>query len=580
MQTIPTAESISNPPPALHPVTAEIIRHTLLSIPKQIETNITRTAYSPLVYEYKDYAVGIVDPDGRLIAESGGGIPLFVADALGVGVRDGLAIHGRHGIKPGDVIISNHAGTMGQHLNNVIMYTPAFVGGELVAFMAIIVHWVDIGGWAIGSAAMVGTTDIFQEGIQFRSVKLWSQGAPVDDLYRTIELNTRFPRMLMGDIASQLAGCFLGRDMIVALVEKHTLAVTRQAIELMWQRSEAAAREAIRAIPDGIYAASSFLDDDNLVLSQPVPINVSVRVAGDEMTIDLSGVADQVKGSINSGRFGGAVAAARIAFKFLCAPDEPSNDGSYRPLYVEIPDGKFLSANGHAAMSMYSPPLPTVIDTILKAMVTAMPAHVAAAHHGNFGAHTFEGRNPRNGELFLALIGNHGGWGASAGADGPGPYKTMAHGDTLDVPVEALEQLYPLRIERYEVWPDSAGAGEFRGGVGFEKVVTVLAPCVTQLNFDRTGCRPWGLRGGKDAAAPITTVERPDAAPERKFKGTVPMRAGDRLRVLSSGGGGYGDPQLRDRRKVLRDVRNGYVSLEGAHRDYGLTFDETDAKDP
>jgi N-methylhydantoinase B len=426
---------------------------------------------------------------------------------------------------------------------------------------------------------MVGTTDIFQEGIQFRSVKIWSQGAPVSDIYRIIELNSRFPRLLMGDIASQLAGCFLGRDMITATVEKYGLGAVQSSIDLMWRRSEAAAREAIRAIPDGQYAASSFLDDDNLSLGHPVAIKVVVRIAGDEMTVDLSGVADQVKGSINSGRFGGAVTAARIAFKFLCAPHEPSNDGSYRALRVEIPDGKFLSANGQAAMSMYSPPLPTVIDTILKAMVTAMPDHVAAAHHGNFGAHTFEGRNPKTGELFLALIGNHGGWGASTGHDGPGPYKTMAHGDTLDVPVEALEQLYPLRIERYEVWPDSAGAGEFRGGVGFEKVVTALAPCVAQLNFDRTGCPPWGICGGKAGATPITTVERPDADPECKFKATVPMRAGDALRVLSSGGGGYGDPRARDRGKLASDIRNGYVTREGARRDYGLVIDDNPASE-
>jgi N-methylhydantoinase B len=567
-----------DPPEAtrINPITAEIIRHGLLAIPKQIEINITRTAYSPLVYEYKDYAVGIVDPEGRLISESGGGIPLFVADALGVGVRDGLAIHGRDGIKPGDVIISNHAGTLGQHLNNVIMYTPVFVDGELVAFMAIIVHWLDIGGWAVGSAAPVGTTDIFQEGIQFRSVKLWSEGRRLDDIYRIIEINTRFPRMLLGDIESQLAGCLLGRDLIAALVRKYSLPTVRSAVDLMWRRSEAAARRAIGAIPDGTYTASSFLDDDNIEFGKPVPIDVVVRVAGDEMTIDLSGVADQVRGSINSGRFGGAVTAARIAFKFLCAPHEPSNDGSYRPLSVEIPPGKFLSADGRAAMAMYSPPLPTVIDTILKAMVPAMPGHVAGGHHGNFGAHTFEGRHPATGELFLTLAGSHGGWGASAGHDGPGPYKTMSHGDTLDIPVEALEQFYPLRIEHYEVRPDSGGPGEYRGGVGFEKIIQVLAPCAAQLNFDRAGCPPWGVLGGGDGAVPITTLERAGAPPERKMKGKVALDRGDRLRVLSSGGGGYGTPRDRRRESVLRDVRQGYVTPAGAARDYGIVLAERD----
>ena len=557
------------------PITAEIIRHRFLSISKQIELNITRTAYSPLIYEYKDYAVGIVDHEGRLIAESGGGIPLFVADALGVGVRDGIAVHGRDGIKPGDVLISNHAGTMGQHLNNVIMYTPVFADdGELIAFMAIIVHWIDIGGWAVGSAAPIGTTSIFQEGIQFRAVKLWAEGRRVSDMYRTIELNSRFPRMLLGDIESQLAGCLLGRDMIRAVVDKYSLASVRAAVELMWRRSESAAREAIAAIPDGIYEAASYLDDDGCDRGKSVPIRVIVRVAGDRMTIDLSGVADELRGSINSGRFGGATTAARIAFKYLCASNEPSNDGSYRPLHVEIPDGKFLSAGGTAAMSMYSTPLPTVIDTILKAMVPAMPEQAAGGHHGNFGALAFEGRNPKTGELYMALSGNHGGWGASAGHDGPGPYKTMSHGDTQDVPVEAMEQLYPLRFERYEVRPDSGGAGEFRGGTGLEKVIAVLAPGRVQLNFERGGCAPWGVMGGRDAAPSITYLERRNAKPEVVMKDYLAIGAGDRLRIISAGGGGYGDPASRHPERVAQDVRDGYVSPQGAHEHYGVVVDE------
>ena len=557
-------------PQDIDPITAQIIRHRLLAIPKQIELNITRTAYSPLIYETKDYAVGLVDADGNLICESGGGIPLFVAGALGVGVRDGLAVHGRDGIKPGDVLISNHAGTLGQHLNNVIMYTPVFVAGNLVGFMAIIVHWVDIGGWAVGSAAPVGTTDIYQEGIQFRSVKLWSEGKRVEDMYRMIELNTRMRRELMGDIAAQLAGCFLGRDLFAALVERYTPSAVTAAIKLMWQRSETAARNAIRQIPDGVYSASSFLDNDGLDLDTPVPINVEVRVHGDEMTVDLSGVADQVRGSINSGRAGGALTAARIAFKYLCAPDDPANEGSYRPLHVEIPDGKFLSASGQAAMSMYSPPLPTVVDTILKAMVPALPDQVAAGHHANFGVYTFFGTHPGTGERFRAHTGNYAGWGASRGHDGPGPYKTMTHGDTPDAPVESLERLYPMRVERYELRQDSAGAGEYRGGSGFEKAITALAPCAVQLNFERTGCPPWGILGGHDGAVSQVSIERSDGTIEFKLKGTVSLAAGDRLRVLNSGGGGYGDPRNRDPAQIRADVVSGVISRHAAEKIYGL----------
>lgn len=570
----PDASAVETTYGAVNPITAEIIRHGFLSIPNQIDVNITRTAYSPLVYEYKDYAVGIVDPEGRLISQSQGGIPLFVANALGTAVLDGLHIHGRDGIGPGDVVFSNHAGTLGQHLNNVVMYTPVFHGGECVAFMCVLVHWIDVGGMVVGSCAPVGPTEIIQEGIQYRSVKLWSRGAPMKDVYRIIENNTRFPRELLGDIESQLAGCLMGRDLIAAQVERYGLAAVRGAIELMWKRSEAAARAAIRKIPDGIYRASSFLDNDGVTLDKKMPVDVEVRVEGDEMTVDFSGVADQVKGPINSGREGGAVTAARIAFKYIAAPDEPANDGSFRPLHVVIPDGKFLSAAPNAPMGLYSAPLPTVIDTVVKALVDAAPDHVAAAHHGNFCIHSLAGIDPRTGEPFYNLSAADGGWGASRGHDGPAHYKTMSHGDTLAIPIEVQEALYPLRIARWQVRQDSAGAGEWRGGTGLEKIVEPLAPCNVHVFNERTGCPPWGILGGHDGAKPQISIERPGKGVQEVKKGNIPLAPGDRVRVLTSGGGGYGSPLRRDPAKVAADVRLGYISGDAALGEYGVVLDE------
>ncbi len=171
------------------PITLEIIRHGLVAIPNEIDANITRTAFSPLVYEYKDFATGLVDTKGRLVAQGSGSIPIFVANALGNAVRDGLEVYGIENIHDGDVIISNHAGTLGQHLNNVVMYTPVFVGPDrdrLFGFMCVLVHWIDVGGGAVGSCSASDSTEIFQEGIQYRSVKLWQRGVRNDELYRVI----------------------------------------------------------------------------------------------------------------------------------------------------------------------------------------------------------------------------------------------------------------------------------------------------------------------------------------------------------------------------------------------------------
>ena len=564
----------------LNPITAEIIRHTMLAIPNQIDVNITRTAYSPLVYEYKDYAVGITDPEGRLVSQSSGGIPLFFANALGTAVRDMVAVQGRANIHPGDVIISNDPGTLGQHLNNVAMATPVFIGGTLFAFMCVLVHWIDIGGMVPGSCAPVGTREIFQEGIQFRSVKLWSQGRRNDDLYRIIEGNTRLPKMLMGDIESQLAGCLKGRDLIATLVARYGLAAATDAIHRMWRRSEDAARAAISALPDGDYAAHSFLDNDGADLDTPVPVAITVRVRGDEMEVDFSHISPEVRGSINSGREGGAVTVARLAFKYLVAPDEPVNDGMFRPLRITIPDGTFLSARPPAPMSMYSTPLPTVIDTVMRAMVQAAPDRLAAGHHGNFGIHNIEGFHPATGERYFSLSSMQGGWGASQGHDGPGPYKTMSHGDTLDVPAEAEEVFFPIRIEAHAIRPDSAGPGTWRGGPGLEKHVTVLAPLTLQANIDRTRCPPWGVLGGQDAPPPAAFVERPGQPPEAVFKAAIPLRPGDAFRMLSAGGGGYGDPFARDPARVAEDVRLQLISRHHAATAYGVALDDTGAADP
>jgi N-methylhydantoinase B len=281
-----------------------------------------------------------------------------------------------------------------------------------------------------------------------------------------------------------------------------------------------------------------------------------------------------VKGPINSGREGGAVTAARIAFKYIAAPDEPANDGSFRPLHVVIPDGKFLSAPGNAPMGMYSAPLPTVIDTVVKALVTAAPDHVAAGHHGNFCIHSLAGHDPKTGEPFYNLSAADGGWGASQGHDGPAHYKTMSHGDTLDIPIEVQEALYPLRVEKWGIRPDSAGAGQWRGGIGLEKVMTPLAPCSVHVLNERIGCPPWGILGGKDGAAPRIDIERPGKEAAEVRKANVPVVPGDRVRVQTSGGGGYGDPLSRDPALVAADVRLGYVTRRAAASLYGVMIGE------
>lgn len=562
----------SHPPqPDVDPITAEIITHSISAVPNLIDKNIARTAFSPLVAEYKDYAVGMVDADGRLITQSRGGLPVFCANALSAGVRDGLRLYGKARLQHGDVVLTNYAPTMGQHLNNVLMYTPIRISEAddgLFGFMAIIVHWVDVGGIVVGSCLSSETRDVFQEGIQFHTVKLYSRGERVEEIYRMIEANTRFPQLAMGDLASQVAGCMMGRDMVLDIIARHGLPKVRRSVELFWDQSESRVRQEIRNIPDGTYVGNSFLDNDGIRLNETIPVGIAVHVDGDEITIDFSGIGDQVDGPMNAGYEGGAVAAARIACKYFFSSDDAANDGAFRPIKVHCPPGKFLSANPGAPLSGSGNMLPTVVDTILRAMGAADPLRVPAAHHGTYGIHVIYGRLP-NGDWFQHLESSIGGWGAAHNRDGTGPFRSMVHGDTLEVPAELQEANHPYLLEWVRLRQDSGGAGKFRGGLGVEKCYRLLADAELTVIMERTKCPPWGLESGQEGLTGRVEVWRAAGGkPETFRKGSTRLKSGDRVKLFSGGGGGFGPPSERPVARIAQDVRQGYVSKEAAARDY------------
>ncbi len=555
---------------AVDPIALEVIRYGLVSIANQIDANIKRTAFSPYIYEYNDFAVGLADSEGMLVAQCTGGMPPFVADSVGMAVRDGLQIYGRERLRHGDVILCNHAAVQGQHLNNTVMYTPVFADagrGALIGFFAINVHWIDIGG------CVPHSTDIFMEGLQLRSIKLWSNGEPIEEVYRIIENNTRLPGQLLGDIAAQLAGCLLGRDLTAALVERYGAPTFLRAVSIILDQSEAAARAVIRAMPDGEYAHETFLDNDR-TSDDPLPIRVKAIVKGDELTIDYTGLADQVKGPINSGWFGGGQTTARVAFKYILGAGEAANEGTFRPLKLILPQGKILSANSAAPMGNYSTPFPTVIDAVIKALEKALPLRVPGGHFGTHSGVRFFGKKP-DGKYFDSHDSGHGGWGACATHDGAGPFRTMAHGDTRVIPLELQETQLPMRIEEFSLRADSGGAGKYRGGLGFRKVYRMLGSCRLQTNLDRTKFPPWGTQGGREGKPgrfSIVPAATGAARPVGKEKG-LELAAGDLVFVETGGGGGYGAPRERALSLIQRDLDAGYVSRDAAIADYGIDID-------
>lgn len=558
---------------AIDPIVAEIIVHKLAAIPDLIDKNISQSAFSTLISEYKDFAVGILDPDGRLVSQCRGGLPIFVANALSAAVAEGIGLFGRAGLQHGDVVINNRAATLGQHLNNVVMYTPIRLSAEddgLIGFMAVVAHWMDVGGSVIGSCFNHLATDVFMEGIQYPSIRVLAGGERVAETYRLIESNTRFPKMVIGDLEAQVAGCLLGRDLVSSVADRYGHADLKAAIHHLWNRSEANARAAIAALPDGEYRASSFLDDDGLH-GDTLPIDVVVRVAGSDLEIDLSGIAAQVTTAMNAGYQGGAVAAARIACKYLFGAGDPVNEGTFRPITVTCPIGTLLSATAFAPIGSSGMTIPTVVDTILLAFAGASPDTVPAAHHGTYCLHLLTGQKP-DGSYFQHMESCIGGWGAAAWRDGSGPFRSAAHGDTLEVPVELQEALNPYRVESVRLRADSGGAGKRRGGLGVEKTYRTSVDAHVTANVERTKCPPWGLAGAGPGKTGGCAVETPGGGWLPMLKDNQPWRRDSVFRVVSGGGGGYGDPFDRPAGEVWGDVTQGYVSRGAALRDYGVVI--------
>ncbi len=557
---------------AIDPIELQIIRQRLIAIPNLIEKNIERTAFSLLVQEYKDYAVGFVDASGSLVTQSRYSLPGFVANALGLAVRAGLDVFGEDEMHEGDVFIINDAATLGKHLNDVCAFTPIRIDGKLLGFFAVLVHWVDVGGNMPGSCLSPTTTEIFQEGIQFPVLKLIDRGQRRREIFRLIEINTRFPRLVMGDLEAQLGGCRMGHDMVKEVVAQHGFSEVLAAMDAMHADASRNMTRALRDVPHGIYTASSFFDDDGIRVGVPIKVDIKVIVDDDGLTIDLSGVNEQVSGPFNSGREGGAVAVGRMAAKFLFSSSTPVNEGDFERVKIVIPDGTFLSARPDAAYGSAGNTHASVVDTILSAFSEALPDRIPAGHHGIYGTHTVTGINAETGVRFLCLDAMSGGWGAFSDADGPGPYRSTTHGDVRDVPVEIQEAMYPYRIESKKLRPDSGGAGKFRGGLGIEKVYRFLQPLTLMNKMDRTRCPPWGLAGGGAAQTAGGEVMRASGDRSELRKGKMEMECNDVVVISSGGGGGHGRAFERDPARVMCDIAEGYVSIDAAERDYGVVL--------
>ncbi len=542
----------------VNPITLEVVRSALATTANEMATVLRKTSYNMMIYEVRDYCVGLVDPKGSIMSQNFGALPIFLAD-LGPAILDGVKRYGKDGFEPGDVLIMNHPYVCGQHLNNVVIYTPFFHGGKLVAFPAVRAHWVDIGGSHIGFASS-GTREVFEEGLQLRSLKLYRRGEVNRDLLQIISENVRFPESSLGDLRAQIAACRIGERRLEELLERYSLDVFFDCVHTIWDQSEALARREVRKIPPGVYKAEALFDSDGVDLDRPIPLKVQVEVSGEEMRIDFSEISAQVKGSINAGE-SGAVAAGRVAFKALMSPFSAIDEGCFRPLKIIIPPGKILSATPPAPVGNWSRTLPTVVDLIWTALAPALPHKIPAAHKGDMGGYSLHGTDPRTGRRFLCQSIMGGGWGGRPHEDGESATVSACQGDVQNAPVELQELYYPVLIEHHRLREGSGGPGKFRGGLGIEIALRLLCDGYVNINVERTLNPPWGIFGG-EAGEPARTLVRQRAEDPGAWLTKGPntrLKRGAIVTFFTAGGGGYGPPEARAPALIERDLRMGYT---------------------
>ncbi len=552
------------------PVVTEIVRNGVIAVTEEMKTNLMRTAYNIIIYEALDFTTGLFTPEGETIS-IGIGLPMFIR-GMAETVKAKIRHFGRAAMRPGDIYVTNDSYLTGSHLNHVTLTLPIFHRRVLVGFSCCMAHWLDIGGTLGGI-----TTDIFSEGLQIPILKLHDRGEPNETLIEIIKQNMRLPSRAMGDLRAQITAVKTGERRFLELVERYGRDEVLGAIKAIMDHSEAMARARTKSIPDGVYEAASFMDDDGIDIGKKVPIRVRVIVKSDEMTIDLSDVSRQVRGSFNSGITTGH-ACSQVAYKCLTSPtDYPINDGSFRSLKAIVPPGRVVSAVRPAPMRWWMTYPMTIVDTVFKALAPVIPDRVIAGHHADLVIAACHGINTRTAEFFLANFGPlGGGWGAKHNADGVSATVCINDGDTHNSPSEQSEVKFPLVVERYALIADSGGAGRHRGGLGLERVVRARVPMTFNSHVERAHCKPWGLADGGDATGNEVAIRIGD-----KWKTDFPnakvlvahLQPGDAFRMRSGGGGGYGSPLERPLEAVEADARQGYISVAAARQSYGVVLD-------
>ena len=539
----------------IDPIKAEVMARYLLATAEEMGATLMRTAFSPNIKERADCSTAIFDAAGQVIALAQR-VPIHLGSMVGAvdAMRERFALED---IVPGDMFIANDPyNGGGSHLPDINVIAPVFVEGRIVAFVANIAHHADVGGMVPGSEAAVCKT-IFQEGLRIPPVRIMRNGQVNRDVMDLILLNSRTPKERDGDMKAQFAANTVGVRGVTALFERYGVADADATIAAYLDFTERRFRAAIASLPQGVYRAEDALDGDRE--GETAQIKLTLKVWPDVLEFDFTGSGRQLDSARNIPHRA-LLATVYTVAKSLLDPDVPANAGYYRTMMVRAPQGSVVGPNPPAAVGARSISCGVLGDVIATALSQAMPAK-ALARSGPHHLIVLSGTDPRTGEYFVDYETVAGGMGARPYRDGVDAVRVHASGAS-NLPVEALEHAYPLRIERYALWDDSGGRGRFRGGMGVIRDYRILADDVTvSLSSERQHITAAGLEGGTNGHAGefIYNPDRPDERKLPSAAGEIALPRDSVLRIATPGGGGYGDAGARDAAAIETDRREGRV---------------------
>ncbi len=547
------------------PVTQEIIEGKLAATVDEMGVVMARTSMSPVIYEVLDFACGLLTRDGELVAQMNG-ITLFTG-TFGTQVKSLIALYGDD-LEDGDILLTNDPYSGGTHACDFAIVKPIFFDGRILAYAINVAHYLDVGGSVPGSLAP-NATSVFQEGLRLPGVKVVRSDRFSGEILRIIRENVRLPEVAIGDLTAQVATVRVAARRMGELARKYGTDVVEAAFDHLLSVSEKQARAAIAALPDGTYEAEDIIDGDG-VTTDPISVKVAVTISGDRLTADFTGCPPAVAGPINCAA-GALQSAVRTIFKALVAPQAPSNEGWFRPLSVVAPKGSVFTAEKPSPTGWYYEGSVHASELVWKAVAKLMPERFSAGSYTSLCVVYVSGKDEA-GQPFIHIEPQHGGWGASRDGDGANAVIALTDGDTYNYSVEVIEARFPLLVRRYELNVEGgSGAGRRRGGFGVIREYEILGEGASAYcSFGRTDTPPWGIDGGKPGSINLLQVEE-NGGNVRNFgrEPHIELNRGDLVRIITGGGGGWGNPRAREREQVRRDVEDGYLTREVARNLYG-----------